>query len=230
MTRLLASVATVFFLLAQAENTSLSTVNAAPPDEPKYETRKFEGVWKPQSAVLGGTTLPTSAVNAITLTISSAEYEVHIDGEKKSDKGAFSFDADARPKRMTIKSTSGPNRGQHLAMATCRRTNGSCVPAPSFSAAGLSGFQHCVTRRGCMWRSQQPPSCFFIVLFEFHCAAYATANALTGRCPSPHRGGSLPKNPPTSLHRPRRLSCTHFDSTLLKSSFSESPARSLARE
>lgn len=112
MTRLLASVATVFFLLAQAENTSLSTVNAAPPDEPKYETRKFEGVWKPQSAVLGGTTLPTSAVNAITLTISSAEYEVHIDGEKKSDKGAFSFDADARPKRMTIKSTSGPNRGK----------------------------------------------------------------------------------------------------------------------
>lgn len=71
-----------------------------------------EGVWKPIAAVLGGARLPEPALKAITLTIKGDSYEVVVDGEKEPDKGTCKLDTSTTPKRMTIVSTEGPNRGK----------------------------------------------------------------------------------------------------------------------
>src|SRR5687767_13619791 len=71
-----------------------------------------EGVWKPIAAVLGGARLPDEAVKAITLKISGANYEVTDEGESHSDKGTCTLDLTTTPKRMTIKSTEGANKGK----------------------------------------------------------------------------------------------------------------------
>jgi uncharacterized protein (TIGR03067 family) len=71
-----------------------------------------DGVWKPIAAVLGGARLPEAALKAITLKIAGSNYEVTVDGEKEPDKGTWTIDTSTTPKRMTIKSTDGPNRGK----------------------------------------------------------------------------------------------------------------------
>jgi uncharacterized protein (TIGR03067 family) len=71
-----------------------------------------EGVWKPKAAVLGGAFLPEPALKAITLKITGGNYEVTVEGEKEPDKGTCTLDTSTSPKRMTIKSTEGPNKGK----------------------------------------------------------------------------------------------------------------------
>jgi len=71
-----------------------------------------DGVWKPIAAVLGGTRLPDEAVKAITLKITGEKYEVTIEGENHSDKGTCTVDSTTTPRRMTIKSEEGPNKGK----------------------------------------------------------------------------------------------------------------------
>ena len=75
-------------------------------------TTTQEGVWKPIAAVLGGVRLPEPALKAITLKITGTNYEVTVEGEKEPDKGTCTLDTTTTPKRMTIKSTDGPNRGK----------------------------------------------------------------------------------------------------------------------
>lgn len=70
-----------------------------------------EGVWKPIAAVLGGNKLPPAALEPITLKIIGDNYEVTITGEGP-DKGTCKQDLSTSPKRMTITSTNGPNRGK----------------------------------------------------------------------------------------------------------------------
>ena len=79
---------------------------------PKPDQRPHEGVWKPIAAVLGGMKLPKPALDAITLKITGDHYEVTVAGEKEPDKGTCTLDTTTNPKRMTINSTSGPNRGK----------------------------------------------------------------------------------------------------------------------
>ncbi len=71
-----------------------------------------EGVWKPIAAILGGARLPEPALKAITLRITGGNYEVTIEGEREPDKGTCTLDTTTSPKRMTIKSTAGPNHGK----------------------------------------------------------------------------------------------------------------------
>ena len=73
---------------------------------------QFDGVWKPKGAMLGGVLLPPPALNAITLRIDKDKYEVTVVGEDHSDKGTFTLDETTTPKRMTITSTAGPNKGK----------------------------------------------------------------------------------------------------------------------
>ena len=80
--------------------------------EKQAATTTQEGVWKPIAAVLGGARLPEPALKAITLKITGANYEVTVDGEKEPDKGTCTLDTSTTPKRMTIKSIDGPNRGK----------------------------------------------------------------------------------------------------------------------
>ena len=79
---------------------------------PKPNVQAHEGVWKPIAAVLGGVRLPQLAVKAITLNITGHNYVVTVEGEKEPDKGTYALDTSTTPKRITIKSTDGPNRGR----------------------------------------------------------------------------------------------------------------------
>ena len=73
---------------------------------------QYDGIWKPKGAVLGGVFLPPPALEAITLKIEKGRYEVTVKGEDHSDTGTFTLDETVTPKRMTIKSESGPNQGK----------------------------------------------------------------------------------------------------------------------
>jgi len=97
----------VFFIGALSLVTSSQTAGEA-----KSETLAHEGTWKPIAAVLGGVRLPPEAVNAITLKITGDRYEVTVEGEKEPDKGTCTLDLTTTPKRMTIRSTEGPNKGK----------------------------------------------------------------------------------------------------------------------
>ena len=71
-----------------------------------------DGVWKPVAGVLGGARLPQPALDAITLKVSGANYEVSVTGEKEPDKGSRTLDESTTPKRITLNSTNGPNKGK----------------------------------------------------------------------------------------------------------------------
>ena len=114
-----------------------------------------DGVWKPIAAVLGGVRLPAGALAAITLTISGGNYEVTVDGEKEPDKGVFTVNTGTSPKRMTIKSTDGPNRGKTMlaiyeskdanSMRVCYDLSGTDYPrefkAPKGTQLYLAGYR-----------------------------------------------------------------------------------------
>ena len=85
---------------------------AEPSSNPSSVVDPQDGVWKPIAAVLGGAKLPQPALDAITLTISGTNYEVSVAGEKEPDKGTRILDESTTPKRITLKSTSGPNKGK----------------------------------------------------------------------------------------------------------------------
>src|SRR5687768_11107136 len=79
---------------------------------PKSNAYPQDGVWKPISAALAGSKVPKPALNAITLRISGTNYEVSVIGEKQPDRGTHALDESTTPKRITIISTNGPNKGQ----------------------------------------------------------------------------------------------------------------------
>lgn len=97
-------------VLAPAQDTPVPSAIAA--DVKSTETEVNDGVWKPIAAVLGGVRLPPEALKAITLKVAGETYEVTVAGEKEPDKGTCVLDPSTTPKRMTIKSESGPNRGK----------------------------------------------------------------------------------------------------------------------
>lgn len=116
---------------------------------------RFDGIWKPKGALLGGVLLPPPALMAITLRIDKDKYEVTVDGEDHSDKGTFILDATTTPKRMTIKSMAGPNKGKTFlaiyeiknadAMRVCYDLSGKAFPtefkAPKGSEHYLVGYR-----------------------------------------------------------------------------------------
>lgn len=71
-----------------------------------------EGVWKPAGAMLGGVLLPPPALKAITLRITGTNYVVTVTGEPEADRGVCTLDESTTPRRMTIKSLEGPNKGK----------------------------------------------------------------------------------------------------------------------
>ena len=79
---------------------------------PKSDVYPQDGVWKPVSASLGGSKMPKSALSAISLRISGANYEVSVMGERQPDRGTHALDESTTPKRITITSTNGPNKGK----------------------------------------------------------------------------------------------------------------------
>ena len=118
-------------------------------------TFQYDGIWKPKGAMLGGVLLPPPALNAITLKINKDKYEVTVDGEDHSDMGTFMLDETTTPRRMTIKSTAGPNKGKTFlaiyeiknadAMRVCYDLSGKAFPkkfeAPTNSELYLVGYR-----------------------------------------------------------------------------------------
>ncbi len=116
---------------------------------------KYDGIWKPKGALLGGVLLPPPALAGITLRIDKDKYEVTVVGEDHSDKGTFTLDEMTTPKRMTIKSTAGPNKGKTFlaiyeiknanAMRVCYDLSGKDFPkefkAPKDSELYLVGYR-----------------------------------------------------------------------------------------
>ncbi len=116
-----------------------------------------QGTWKPIAAVLSGNRLPAAAVNATTLRISGDTYEVEIDSETEMeiDRGVFSVDTSRTPFRITIKGTSGPNKGKTIlgifemkdgnSMRVCYDLSGTAFPnefkAPPGSSRYLAGYR-----------------------------------------------------------------------------------------
>ena len=84
----------------------------ATPEAAKPLLPTQEGTWKPIAAVMGGVRLPEAALQAITLKITGDQYEVAVTGEAEPDRGNCVLDLTTTPKRMTITSTSGPNKGK----------------------------------------------------------------------------------------------------------------------
>ena len=91
---------------------------------PKSDAYPQDGVWKPISAALAGSKMPQPALSAISLRISGTNYEVSVIGEKQPDRGTHALDESTTPKRITITSTNGPNKGQtFLAIYEVKDTN-----------------------------------------------------------------------------------------------------------
>jgi uncharacterized protein (TIGR03067 family) len=60
----------------------------------------------------GRSRLPDEVLKTIHPENHGENYEVTIEGEKEPDKGTCTYDTSVKPHRMTIKSTSGPNKGK----------------------------------------------------------------------------------------------------------------------
>lgn len=145
------------FLLATCCHADDETAPNPPSGENAIHQAEFQynGVWKPKGAMLGGALLPPPALQAITLTIKDGNYEVTVAGEDHSDKGVYLLDETVTPKRMVIKSLSGPNQGKVIlaiyeiknknAMRVCYDLSGRAFPtgfkAPKGSDLYLAGYR-----------------------------------------------------------------------------------------
>jgi uncharacterized protein (TIGR03067 family) len=138
-----------------ADGQARSAADVPVTGKPDAELAKHQGVWKPIAAVLGGARIPTDAVKTITLKISGQNYEVTVEGEDHADKGTFTLDTTTTPKRITIKSTTGPNKGKtflaiyemkdSVSMRICYDLSGKAFPtelkAPKDTPLYLAGYR-----------------------------------------------------------------------------------------
>ena len=102
-------IAGMFFLPPQGNPASDSVTEeagAAPQPPPRV------GVWNPFKAELGGESLPDAVIQAMTLTLTADTYATTIAGGQGSDRGTYMIDEEANPKRLTITSTNGANKGK----------------------------------------------------------------------------------------------------------------------
>jgi uncharacterized protein (TIGR03067 family) len=116
---------------------------------PNPDAHPQDGVWKPVAAVMGGAKLPKPALDAIKLTVSGANYEVVVRCEKEPDRGTRTLDESTNPKRISITSTSGPNRGKTFlgiyemidasSMRVCYDLSGTAFPA-KFESTAETGY------------------------------------------------------------------------------------------
>jgi uncharacterized protein (TIGR03067 family) len=81
---------------------------AAEPEDAKT----MQGSWTPVKAELAGKPMPDDLLKAIKLKLDGDKYEVTVGATQ--DKGTYTLDAGAKPKRMTIKGVEGPNRDKTL--------------------------------------------------------------------------------------------------------------------
>lgn len=84
-------------------------LSACAPSSPD-DAKAVQGNWSPASAELGGKPMPDAVLKTIRLKLANGSYEATVAGEP--DKGTYTLDATAKPKRMTIVGIEGPNKGK----------------------------------------------------------------------------------------------------------------------
>ena len=108
-------IAGMFFLPSQTQpqenSTPATNSTKSEPGAPPQAT-PLVGVWKPVKAELGGADLPDAVVGAMTLTLTADTYAVTVEGGQGSDNGTYKIEGRVNPKRLTITSTSGVNKGK----------------------------------------------------------------------------------------------------------------------
>ena len=100
---------------------------AADPASPSGtdDNKLLNGKWTPIAAIIGGIKLPAEELTKITLTLSGDTYEVAVLGEDHVDRGTAIRDTTTTPKRLTIRSLEGPNKGKtFLAIYEIKTVNG----------------------------------------------------------------------------------------------------------
>ncbi|MFN9717964.1 MAG: thermonuclease family protein [Planctomycetota bacterium] len=80
-------------------------------DDSKQQ-RETDGIWHPITAVLGGQEMDENTREGIVLKLEGQQYSVTVNGTP--DKGTCEIDMAAKPARMTITGTVGPNQGKTL--------------------------------------------------------------------------------------------------------------------
>lgn len=112
------------------------------------QQRDIDGIWHPISAVLGGQEMPKSVREGIVLKLEGKQYSVTVNGTP--DKGTCVIDMAAKPARMTITGTVGPNQGKTLLaifevsapdrMRVCYDVTGREFPAEFKSESGTTHY------------------------------------------------------------------------------------------
>lgn len=81
-------------------------------DDSRDLPKKIQGTWLAQSAELAGVPFPDDVRKSIKLVIKGHHYTVMV-GEEP-DRGTVTIDSSAKPKKMVIKGTDGPNKGKTM--------------------------------------------------------------------------------------------------------------------
>ena len=119
---------------------SLNAFGAVSPDD---DAKALQGNWKPAKAELAGQSMPEAVVSSISLKLDNGKYEVFVG--TKPDRGTYTLDSVAKPKRMTITGTAGPNNGKTFpaiyelkndTLRVCYDLSGAEHPAEFKSTAG----------------------------------------------------------------------------------------------
>ena len=86
-------------------------VDSPPPidQQTRDDQQALQGEWVPIKAELAGQLVPEAVLKTISLKLTKTEYEVLVAG--KPDKGTWTIDTAAKPKRMKITGVKGPNAG-----------------------------------------------------------------------------------------------------------------------
>ncbi len=92
--------------------TSVESARLLAQDDSKPQQVNTDGIWHPITAVLAGQEMPKAVREGIVLTLEGKKYSVTVNGAP--DKGTCEIDMAAKPARMTITGTVGPNQGKTL--------------------------------------------------------------------------------------------------------------------
>jgi uncharacterized protein (TIGR03067 family) len=92
-----------------AAHAATETVDPKPPDDQQTldDQKALQGDWVPIKAELAGQPVPETVLKTISLKLIKNEYEALVAGQP--DKGTWTIDAAAKPKRMKITGVKGPN-------------------------------------------------------------------------------------------------------------------------
>ena len=126
---------------------SLSLAFNALADGSSKDAKKIQGTWLPSEAAVGGKAMGDDFLKSTVLKMTDGKYEVTVAGAP--DKGTYTLDASAKPKRIDITGVEGPNAGKTFpsiyelkgdSLRICYALSGTNRPTEFKSPAGTQYF------------------------------------------------------------------------------------------